>query len=413
MNRNIGKCAGWLLSVWLLLFLLTVPAGAEGVWGLATQKLATRDGPGTTYNEKGTYNVAGQYIKVLSRAWDKRNSIWWVKCEIPYRNEIRVLWTGYKRFDSGTLPLESIPIDAQYPGGGKTQTATPKPSSSAGLWGLATQKLATRDGPGTTYNEKGTYNVAGQYIKVLSRAWDKRNSIWWVKCEIPYRNEVRVLWTGYKRFDSSTLPLESIPMEGQQASVTQPPAAGGWSQAYQSFVTNRTYLSSAQEYYNTGTTGWYEIAFALYDMDRNGVPELIISNGEDSMAGRTNHVYTFSGGNVLYLGDIGFRESGLFYLADSSFPGLFCTDGNMGSYETEYYFLSGLYLGMEEVLVEQHYSDSDPYTELKTPVFKRMTANQALYQTAVSFPAGSIALTLYTRTQIASMGWNGFVSRMP
>ena len=85
----------------------------------------------------------------------------------------------------------------------------------------------------------------------------------------------------------------------------------------------------------------------------------------------------------------------------------------MGSFETEYYFLSGLYLGMEEVLVKQYYLDGDPYTELKTPILKRMTNNQALYQTAVSFPSGTVPLTLYNRSQIIAMGWNGFVSRMP
>ena len=39
------------------------------------------------------------------------NGIWWVKCEIPYKGETRVLWTGYKRFDSGTLPLDAIPVE--------------------------------------------------------------------------------------------------------------------------------------------------------------------------------------------------------------------------------------------------------------------------------------------------------------
>jgi hypothetical protein len=58
--------------------------------------------------------VKGQYIRVLTRAYDKRNGIWWVKCEIPYRNEIRVLWTGYKRFDASQLSLESIPLDPEY-----------------------------------------------------------------------------------------------------------------------------------------------------------------------------------------------------------------------------------------------------------------------------------------------------------
>ena len=56
--------------------------------------------------------MAWQYIRVLARAWDSRNGIWWVKCEIPVRNEYRVLWTGYKRFDAQTLPLESIPVEA-------------------------------------------------------------------------------------------------------------------------------------------------------------------------------------------------------------------------------------------------------------------------------------------------------------
>lgn len=86
-------------------------ARPEELYGLATDKLATRSGPGTQYAGKGTYSVAGQYIRVLSRAWDSRNGIWWVKCAIPYKKETRILWTGYKRFDSETLPLESIPIE--------------------------------------------------------------------------------------------------------------------------------------------------------------------------------------------------------------------------------------------------------------------------------------------------------------
>ncbi len=81
------------------------------VYGLATQKLATRSGPGTQYSEEGTYFVAGQYIKIISRAYDSRNGIWWVKCEVPTESGARLLWTGYKRFDSATLPLESIPIE--------------------------------------------------------------------------------------------------------------------------------------------------------------------------------------------------------------------------------------------------------------------------------------------------------------
>ncbi len=89
----------------------TTPPGqkADGIYGLTIDKLATRKGPGTQYDGGGTYSVKGQYIKVLAKAWDKRNGIWWVKCEIPYHNEIRVLWTGYKRFDPSTLSLDDLP----------------------------------------------------------------------------------------------------------------------------------------------------------------------------------------------------------------------------------------------------------------------------------------------------------------
>ena len=81
------------------------------------------------------------------------------------------------------------------------------------LFGLTIDKLATRKGPGTQYEGGGTYSVKGEYIEVLAKAYDKRNGIWWVKCVIPYHGEERILWTGYKRFDKDTLPLDLIPEE--------------------------------------------------------------------------------------------------------------------------------------------------------------------------------------------------------
>ena len=87
-------------------------------------------------------------------------------------------------------------------------TAAPKKE----LRGLAIDKLSTRSGPSTDYEDMGTYSVKGQWIRVYCRAWDDRNDIWWVKVGIPYHGETRVLWTGYKRFDKTTLPLEDIPI---------------------------------------------------------------------------------------------------------------------------------------------------------------------------------------------------------
>ena len=94
----------------------------------------------------------------------------------------------------------------------QNQNQTPNQNTN-GVYGLTIQKLATRKGPGTQYEEGGTYNVKDQWIKVLAKAWDKRNGIWWVKCEIPYHGEIRVLWTGWKRFDHSTISLDDLPEE--------------------------------------------------------------------------------------------------------------------------------------------------------------------------------------------------------
>ena len=185
----------------------------EVLWGYATQRISTRSGPGTTYSEMGTYNnVKDTWVQIRSRAWDARNEIWWVEVLIGDQ----WLWTGYKRIDPESLPLESIPISSEYSGSGSSSnnssgnsSYTP-PSSSAAIYGYATQRISTRSGPGTTYSEMGTYNhVKNTWVQVRARAWDARNEIWWVEVLIGDQ----WLWTGYKRFDPESLPLESLPVK--------------------------------------------------------------------------------------------------------------------------------------------------------------------------------------------------------
>ncbi len=77
-----------------------------------------------------------------------------------------------------------------------------------------------------------------------------------------------------------------------------------WSDAYKSFVLNQSFLNGAQEYR-------YEAGFflvRLYDLDRDGTPELIIDNGGSGRSVRWAYIYTFSGGQVRYL-DIGPSET--------------------------------------------------------------------------------------------------------
>ena len=151
-----------------------------------------------------------------------------------YKNSSKVSWNTYrttlnKMRDGRTMSLSTYTMEDSSHYGftltwedavasldtavESTYKKPPSGQTSGGVYGLTIDKLATRTGPGTQYDGGGTYSVKGQYIKVLAKAWDKRNSIWWVKCEIPYRSEIRVLWTGYKRFDHASFNLEDLPEE--------------------------------------------------------------------------------------------------------------------------------------------------------------------------------------------------------
>ena len=179
------------------------------------------------------------------------------------------------------------------------------PTAGAELYGLATTKLATRTGPGTNYEEGGTYFVEGQYIQVLSRAYDEANGIWWVKCVIPYHGENRILWTGYKRFDKDQIPLETIPIEGETTAETF--AGGDWQEAYKQLIASGQYdlyLSNPNPEYNSMLAErdkQYD-SFLLYDFDDNGIPELIVW----TMYGiEQADVFTWNGSSAVWAGMMG------------------------------------------------------------------------------------------------------------
>ena len=118
-------------------------------------RLATRSGPSTNYTELGSYFSAGDSIRVLTCAFDKRNDIYWVQVEFSYRNQLRRAYTGLKRVNASTsyLPVESAV--------GK---------------GRVTQSVRAYYGPGTNYTmysdpipawtEGTVYNVENGYVQL-------------------------------------------------------------------------------------------------------------------------------------------------------------------------------------------------------------------------------------------------------
>ena len=77
----------------------------SSVWATSNRRLATRTGPGTQYDEPGSFNQAGVQYKILSKAYDDRNGIWWVQVEITTKDGVIWGYTGVKRFDNLNLSL--------------------------------------------------------------------------------------------------------------------------------------------------------------------------------------------------------------------------------------------------------------------------------------------------------------------
>ena len=84
-------------------------------------KLATRSGPGTQYDEPGTFfgsNWQDTIVRVLGRYWD--GSIWWVQVDFSNGGKASYrVWTGLKRVDVNIDRLQEV-----YPSGQGTVSST-------------------------------------------------------------------------------------------------------------------------------------------------------------------------------------------------------------------------------------------------------------------------------------------------
>ena len=140
MNRNrlsftaILRCrraAALLLCCALLLSACPGLAGGfdhytryGNAYGVLNRKMATRTGPGTQYDEPGTFPKTTS-IRAISKVWDTRNEIWWIQVRFTYNGADYTAYTGLKRIDGlnlSSLPTESVigrcttrrPVEAFY-----------------------------------------------------------------------------------------------------------------------------------------------------------------------------------------------------------------------------------------------------------------------------------------------------------
>lgn len=194
------------------------------------------------------------------------------------------------------------------------------------------------------------------------------------------------------------------PAASEAPEAPQEPAAAApvdWSGIYRDFLLGGGYLASGQAYDDGNPR------FGLYDLDQNGIPELLATRGALAMVDNTQYVYTIENNAVRFLGTAGMYETGFEYVYDARYPGLFNTWVHTGSGGVSYLTLvNGVY--QETQVLEYHDGMEFTYTQL--------TDDDALYQFARAFyhgygeidPAAGDHLPMYPIPDIQSMGWDAF-----
>ena len=99
------------LLITLVLMLGITGSYADGCWyyprATLTMRLSTRSGPGTEFDEPGTFfsnNWERQTVTVMGKHWD--GNIWWVLVDFVNGNNAYRVWTGLKRVN---VDLDEVP----------------------------------------------------------------------------------------------------------------------------------------------------------------------------------------------------------------------------------------------------------------------------------------------------------------
>lgn len=100
----------WIALLLIMVFLLTLSPALAGndtrysyQYATLNRTLATRTGPGTNYDEPGSFLRSGVTLRVLSKSYDIVNEIWWVQVEFREGNHKYWAYTGAKRFNGLNL----------------------------------------------------------------------------------------------------------------------------------------------------------------------------------------------------------------------------------------------------------------------------------------------------------------------
>lgn len=191
-----------------------------------------------------------------------------------------------------------------------------------------------------------------------------------------------------------------------------------WSEAYRDFLLNDLYKEPGDEMYTfydeyeneykNEVPKYYHdkpISAALYDMNLDNIPELIVYNGSDITATSTNYVYTFADGKIKCCGtaSVLIGGNGIQHFGDRTYPGLYDENGRQGFWEGAYFYLQD-----DMVKTERLWTTSD-ITGLPDSM-ERLTDDEVLYDLFYANYVNDLfeRIEMTVVDDIKSIGWDSF-----
>ena len=226
-----------------------------------------------------------------------------------------------------------------------------------------------------------------------------------------------------------TLGLEHTqayePAPAAAVTLTEESGMYPWITAYENWIKNKRFLyddkgrSRVNDYYWDPVTpdnlfdrnAQRPFLISLWDLDWDGVPELLVDVGGDFMYGGI-HVYTWKEtfGNVVYIGSIGYNEEADIYsCASSEYTGLVTANNSQGmAIEYDYYRVDGGRLVCEPVAYEDLVGWEDEEHGRNETYLNIETADTTLVDFALYFPRNP--LLFFDMQEAMENGWfSGFV----
>jgi fibronectin type 3 domain-containing protein len=185
-------------------------------------------------------------------------------------------------------------------------------------------------------------------------------------------------------------------------------SVGSWSALYKSFVINKQYLKAKTP---SGFTAAGAPSMSLYDMNQDGVPELILDSGLAPISASPQYVFTVKDGKVVYIGSFNSNYMNAYVNPSCDYKSLFVETGSAGSgYDVCYVYINKAGKVNSIPVVSYVPNGSGFSTSVKhTGYYKLYTACTCSVDGRV--PTGIYGVSKkYSYLTIKSADWNNFVA---